>query len=85
MNGFLAETGWKPSVTKVVAGALPYTRYNWFIRRVMKRIAAKAGGDTDATRDYEYTDWQDLRGFTEQFGLLVARPVTASAPETVTV
>jgi menaquinone-dependent protoporphyrinogen oxidase len=41
MNGFLAETGWKPSVTKVVAGALPYTRYNWFIRRVMKRIAAK--------------------------------------------
>jgi menaquinone-dependent protoporphyrinogen oxidase len=52
---------------------------------VMKRIAAKAGGDTDATRDYEYTDWQDLRGFTEQFGLLVARPVTASAPETVTV
>ena len=56
-----------------------YTRYNWFIRRVMKRIAAKAGGDTDTTRDHEYTDWQDLRRFTEQFGLLVARPATAAA------
>ena len=76
MTGFLAETGWKPSITKVVAGALPYTRYNWFIRRVMKRIAAKAGGDTDTTRDYEYTDWQDLRRFTEEFGLLVARHAT---------
>ena len=79
MDGFLAETGWKPSITKVVAGALPYTRYNWFIRRVMKRIAAKAGGDTDSTRDYEYTDWQDLRRFTEEFGVLVARRVTAPA------
>jgi menaquinone-dependent protoporphyrinogen oxidase len=85
MNGFLAETGWKPLITKVVAGALPYTRYNWLIRRVMKRIAAKAGGDTDTTRDYEYTNWPDLRRFTEQFGLLVARPATASARETVTV
>lgn len=85
MSRFLAETGWQPVVTKQVAGALPYTRYNWFIRRVMKRIAAKAGGDTDTTRDYEYTDWQDLRSFTEQFGLLAARHATASALERVSV
>ena len=32
-NRFFAETGWQPVVTKPVAGALPYTRYNWFIRR----------------------------------------------------
>jgi menaquinone-dependent protoporphyrinogen oxidase len=85
INGFLSETGWKPLTTKVVAGALPYTRYHWFIRLVMRRIAAKAGGDTDTTRDYEYTDWPDLRRFTEKFSLLVARPATASAVETVTV
>jgi len=85
MGRFLAETGWQPVVTRHVAGALPYTRYNWFIRRVMKRIAAKAGGDTDTTRDYEYTDWQDLRAFTEQFGLLAARHATASAMERVAV
>ena len=85
MSRFLAETGWQPVVTKQVAGALPYTRYNWFIRRVMKRIAAKAGGDTDTTRDYEYTDWEDLRRFTEQFGFLAGRHATASAQETVSV
>lgn len=79
ISGFVAETGWQPVVTKPVAGALPYTRYNWFIRRVMKRIAAKAGGDTDTRRDYEYTDWQDLRGFAEQFGLLAAQHMAASA------
>jgi menaquinone-dependent protoporphyrinogen oxidase len=33
----------------------------------MKRIVAKAGGDTDTTRDYEYTDWEDLRRFAQDF------------------
>ena len=85
MSRFLAETGWQPVVTKQVAGALPYTRYNWFIRLVMKRIAAKAGGDTDTTRDYESTDWEDLRSFTEQFGFLAGRHAPASTQETVSV
>ena len=33
----------------------------------MKRIVAKAGGGTDTTRDYEYTDWNDLRAFALEF------------------
>ena len=85
IDRFLAETGWRPVVTKRVAGALPYTRYNWLIRRVMKRIAAKAGGDIDTSRDYVYTDWQDLRTFAEQFGPLAARDATALTPRMVTV
>ena len=85
MAGFFAGTGWQPAITKEVAGALPYTRYNWFIRQVMKRIAAKAGGDTDTTRDYEYTDWPDLRGFAEYFGRLVAQHVGTPTRETVSV
>ena len=79
ISRFLDETGWRPTVTKPVAGALPYTRYNWFIRRMMKRIAAKAGGDTDTTRDYEYTDWHDLGSFAEQFGRLAGQHVAAHA------
>jgi menaquinone-dependent protoporphyrinogen oxidase len=85
LSRFLEETGWQPTITKPVAGALPYTRYNWLIRRVMKRIAAKAGGDTDTSRDYEYTDWRDLSSFAEQFGLLADQPATASVPQTVSV
>ena len=33
----------------------------------MKRIVAKAGGATDVSRDYDYTDWADLRVFAEDF------------------
>jgi menaquinone-dependent protoporphyrinogen oxidase len=68
---FAAAAGWHPTVIKIVAGALPYTRYNWFTRWMMKRIVAKAGGDTDTSRDYEYTDWADLRAFAGQFARTV--------------
>ena len=33
----------------------------------MKLIAKKQGGDTDTLRDHEYTDWDDLKHFVEEF------------------
>ena len=67
VDRFLTSTGWRPSVTKQVAGALAYSRYNWLKRWAMVRIVRKAGGDTDTSRDYEYTDWADVRAFAEEF------------------
>ena len=72
IDTLLADTGWHPTVVKPVAGALLYRHYNWFIRRVMKRIAGKAGGDTDTSRDYEYTDWKELRAFARGFHRVVS-------------
>ena len=79
---FQWKSGWCPDAVKIVAGALPYTRYGWFKKRMMKRIAAKAGGDTDTSRDFDYTDWHALRVFGQEFvwthGLArVPLPVTA--------
>ena len=69
---FLESSRWHPGVVKIVAGALLYTHYNFFIRWIMKRIVAEAGGDTDTSRDYEYTDWTDVRAFAREFGGRVA-------------
>jgi menaquinone-dependent protoporphyrinogen oxidase len=77
---FLETTAWRPTVVKQVAGAVAYTRYNWFLRRVMKRIVAQAGGDTDTTRDHEYTDWNDLAAFARQFRHSVLLRVPEAAP-----
>lgn len=73
LDRFLAATGWQPGVTKIVAGSLPYTKYNWLKRLAMKRIVRKAGGDIDTSRDYEYTDWDDLRRFAGEFVAMVER------------
>lgn len=64
---FLNQAGWQPTTTMPVAGAVPYTRYNWVKRLIMRRIAAKNGGGTDTSRDFEYTDWDGLRGFAQTF------------------
>ena len=60
IDAFLQETQWHPTKIKAVAGALLYTKYNFLIRLVMKRIAKQARGDTDTSRDYDYTDWAAL-------------------------
>jgi menaquinone-dependent protoporphyrinogen oxidase len=64
---FFDKTGWTPQIVLPVAGALAYSRYNFVTRTLMKRIAAQAGGDTDTSRDYEYTDWQALAAFATSF------------------
>ena len=67
MTRFIKTTGWMPARVKHVAGALLYTRYNFFKRWLMKRIVSQHGGDTDTSKDYDYTDWQDVKRFTEEF------------------
>jgi menaquinone-dependent protoporphyrinogen oxidase len=64
---FLAETDWEPDATAVVPGALKYSRYGVLKRFLMKRIAKKVGSDTDTSRDYEYTDWDEVEGFASDF------------------
>jgi menaquinone-dependent protoporphyrinogen oxidase len=63
----VSETGWRPLRVELVAGALPYTRYNFLIRFVMRRIARAEGGDTDTSHDYEYTDWSAVERFAVEF------------------
>ena len=34
---------------------------------MMRRAAKRAGGDTDVSRDYEYTDWALVEQFASEF------------------
>ena len=60
---FVQETGWRPPYVLPVAGALTYSKYNFFIKLIMKTISRRAGGPTDTSRDYEFTDWVALDQF----------------------
>jgi menaquinone-dependent protoporphyrinogen oxidase len=73
MDGFYDDTGWRPTVETPVAGALLYTKYDFFKRFIMRMIAKKEGGDTDSTQDYEYTDWGKLRKIVGEFLTLHAQ------------
>jgi menaquinone-dependent protoporphyrinogen oxidase len=77
IDRFLAETGWLPSKTKPVAGALMYSKYSFLVRFVMKRIAARAGASTDASRDHIFTDWAALDRFVGE--LVDSRALTSQS------
>lgn len=67
VNDFFEKTGWYPSLWRIFAGALKYSKYNWFLKRIIKRIAMKAGFSSDLNHDYEFTDWKDVEIFVDQF------------------
>ena len=67
MTTFVQETGWQPGKVGKFAGALVYRRYGRVKRWLMKLVVKRAGGDTDTSRDYEYTDWDAVTRFTEDF------------------
>lgn len=52
--------------TEMIAGALAYSKYSLPMKWLMRRIASKAGEDTDTSRDYEYTDWTQVERYAER-------------------
>ncbi len=64
---FIADTGWTPGETRAVAGALPYTKLNFIVRFLLRRIVETKGGPTDTSHDYVFTDWPALDRFATSF------------------
>lgn len=64
---FLAKIKWQPTLVEVFAGALFYPRYNLFDRVMIRFIMKITKGETDTSKEYEYTDWQRVA----QFGKLL--------------
>jgi len=71
------ETGWHPTLKATFAGAVKYTQYNFITRFIMKKISQKEGGSTDTSHDHEYTDWEAVARFAEQFARKISEPQPA--------
>lgn len=64
---FLKKSPWQPNLIGVFAGALYYPRYNWFDRTMIKFIMNMTGGETDTTKEVEYTNWEKVEQFAQKF------------------
>ena len=60
IDDFCAQTGWTPGRIERVAGALQYREYDFVTRQVMRLLMKRMGHPTDASRDYDYTDWDGV-------------------------
>lgn len=70
---YLLSTKWKPSICGVFAGALRYPRYTWLDRVMIQLIMKMTGGETDSSKDVEYTDWEQVKRFSYEFGRLASK------------
>ncbi|MEO8549514.1 MAG: flavodoxin domain-containing protein [Kofleriaceae bacterium] len=81
-NGYLdtlfSAVGWRPRMAVAIGGALPYRRYNFLLRFMMKRIARAAGHSTDTTTNHEYTRWDQVRALAPAILELAGTPWRAS-------
>lgn len=75
---FIEQTGWHPLRITQFAGALKYSKYDFFKRMVMKMIAKKEGHITDPSQDYEYTNWNEVKSFVIDFTENVAQSTNTS-------
>lgn len=64
---FLLATPWQPKQCAVFAGALRYPRYGWLDKAMIKLIMKMTGGETDTSKEVEYTDWLDVTRFAKDF------------------
>ena len=67
---FLQKILWRPTHVEVIAGALFYPRYSWFDRTMIRFIMKLTKGETDVSREYEYTDWAQVERFAQRLSKL---------------
>ncbi|PJC85105.1 menaquinone-dependent protoporphyrinogen IX dehydrogenase [Vibrio sp. HA2012] len=65
---FLTKSLWKPELIGVFAGALRYPKYKWLDRLCIQLIMKITGGETDTSKEVEYTNWKKV----SLFAILVA-------------
>jgi menaquinone-dependent protoporphyrinogen oxidase len=66
LDEFAECTGWTPARTTTFAGALQYREYDFATRLLMRLLMRKGGHPTDASRDYDYTDWNSVERFARE-------------------
>jgi menaquinone-dependent protoporphyrinogen oxidase len=66
---FLMHTGWAPDRIALFAGGEPYTKYDFFTRWFVQRLAKKMGRTVDPKRDYVFTDWEAVEGLGEELAV----------------
>lgn len=77
LDEFVDDAGLKPVAVRCIAGALKYTQYDYLKRQLMRLIARQKGQSTDMSKDIEYTDWNDVELFVDEF--LAAAGIAGSA------
>jgi menaquinone-dependent protoporphyrinogen oxidase len=57
LDDFVEQTDWTPEQSATFAGAVQYREYDVATRVLMRLLMRRMHHPTDASQDYDYTDW----------------------------
>ena len=77
IDAFCAETGWTPTRSERIAGALQYREYDAFTRQLMRLLMKRMGHPTDVSHDYDYTDWDGVLRLGRELAAMAASATAA--------
>jgi menaquinone-dependent protoporphyrinogen oxidase len=67
VDEFFAYTGWQASRALLVAGALRYDEYDYFMEQIVEHVVMKGRELEGPKGDHEFTDWEALSRSVEDF------------------
>ncbi|QSX33704.1 menaquinone-dependent protoporphyrinogen IX dehydrogenase [Shewanella avicenniae] len=67
MHKFLRLSLWQPRLIGVFAGRIAYPQYGFWDRNIIRFIMWLTNGPTDVKQTYEFTDWECVRQFANEF------------------
>jgi menaquinone-dependent protoporphyrinogen oxidase len=67
VDQFIADAGWRPTQTLLVAGALRYSQYDYYEEQIIEHLVLKGREITERQGDCELTDWDGLSRDVEAF------------------
>ena len=67
MKKFLEMSAWKPQFSAVFAGKLNYPKYHFIDKQMIRLIMFITKGPTDTNGVFEFTDWEKVKQFAQEF------------------
>ena len=67
MKKFLEMSAWKPQFLAVFAGKLNYPKYHFIDKQMIRLIMFITKGPTDTNGVFEFTDWEKVKQFAQEF------------------
>ena len=65
MKKFLELSNWEPTILGVFAGRIDYPSYKFIDKQMIRLIMFITKGPTDTSREYEFTDWDEVEKFSK--------------------